>query len=173
MSLSSFIDKDMLLKLFDKYHIYDTLPFDIPMEDVKKFVYELMDFLQGKQAFLNTQVTMNGKITDLYSITSRIHMADCRNLFMAHKYLAKVLLLPAAFGIVWTIMSEKEWYDSIFKAYKEILIFFAVLLAAIISFAVINFDLFFIAFHKIFFRNDLWLFDPRKDYIINYQDLQG
>lgn len=163
-----FIDKNMLLKLFDKYNIYQNLHFTIPMEDVKKFVYELMDFLIGKKAILDTKVMLDGTLTDFYSTRSLIHMGDCRNLFMAHGYLAKVLLLPITFGLVWTIMADEKWYESFYDIYKKTLILFAIILCIIISFAIINFDLFFTTFHKIFFRNDLWLFDPSKDYIINY-----
>ena len=36
----------------------------------------------------------------------------------------------------------------------------------VLIFAAINFDAFFIRFHKLLFTNDLWLLDPNEDYII-------
>lgn len=163
-----FFDKDLLLKLFDKYNVYQNLPFLISKEDVTKITYELMDYLRGKTPFLNTEVTMDGVKCAFYSLTSKIHMADCRNLFMAHASLARVAICISIFGFICTFKMNEKPLQKIFKAYKNTLIFLTIILVVIIAFACIDFDSFFILFHKIFFDNDLWLFDPNTDYIINF-----
>ena len=49
--------------------------------------------------------------------------------------------------------------------YKSFIIWSGIILLIILG-MVINFNYTFTLFHKIFFRNDLWILDPRNDYLL-------
>lgn len=163
-----FIDKNLLLNLFDKYHIYDNLPFIISKEDVIKIVNDLMSYLNGKKDVLDTIVNLNGFNIYFHSDRSLSHMADCKNLFLSHRLYATIALIIGISGIIYTVKNVSNPFSKIFKIYKNVLIIVAVIISSLGIYAIINFDNFFINFHQLIFNNYDWYFDPDVDYIINF-----
>lgn len=164
--LVCFLDKNMLLKLFDRFHTPDLLPFTLSRENLDLIQRDLMDYLAGKIPFLETEVVANDTILEFYSIRSKIHMGDVRNIFMIMfrlSYLSIILCIISYFKI---ITSCKKPFTLIKKAYSHVLIVFSVVFIALIVYAVIDFESFFVSFHQILFDNDYWLLDPNIDYII-------
>lgn len=90
-----------------------------------------------------------------------IHFAEVKAIFVSFYYIfaiALLLLLP----ILWYTIKHKDY--KIFK----ISAITSLLLPCIIGFACgVNFDATFLLFHKLFFRNNYWLFNPYTDPIIN------
>lgn len=83
-----------------------------------------------------------------------LHMKDVKNIF---KY---VVFISIMFSILIFILIKKEDLPFIFL-YSLIPIGILILIVFIFSF-----DKSFTIFHKIFFKNDLWLLDPEKDRLI-------
>ena len=163
--LVCFLDKESLYKLIIENQTYKNLPFTLSFDDIKLIATELMSYISGKIPFLETKVTINGVNTAFYSIRSMIHMADVRNIILnlnKINYVAIFLCLISLFKLINVngVLVELE------KVYKRTVIIITTILVAILIFASINFDAFFIRFHKILFTNDLWLLDPSEDYII-------
>lgn len=160
-----YFDKNFLINLFDKFKVYNNLPFKLSLEDANKIATELMDYLRGARNFLETIISINGENKELYSITAKIHMSDVRNIFMinikCHYFALSICILCLLFCIRHNIGIEQ-----IFKAYKKVLFVLSIFIIIIIIYASIDFNSFFMNFHEIIFTNDYYLFNPNVDYII-------
>lgn len=158
-------DKNFLVKLFDKFDVYNNLPFKIETSDVYKISNELMDYLIGKSNILNTKININGQLIDLYSKTAIIHMTDVRNIFIFNIHLSIISIIIAIISFLICIKSKLPIYK-IFIAYRNTILFLFAFLLIILIYAFIDFNSFFMLFHEIVFTNDYYMFDPSVDYII-------
>ncbi|BBN99346.1 TIGR01906 family membrane protein [Sporolactobacillus terrae] len=95
-----------------------------------------------------------------YSRAGRIHFQDVKRIFMAIELL---LVVSAIISVIGIFHKRKQRDFSFFKPTAIMLIMFTLL--PLMMFA-IDFDGTFILFHKLFFRNDYWVFNPQTDPII-------
>ena len=160
-----YFDKNFLLNLFEKFKVYDNLPFKLSMDDAKKIATELMDYLRGARYFLETTININGEIRELYSLTAKIHMADVRNIFLLN---IKIHYFSLSISILCLLyyLRHDIGIDQLFNAYKNTLSILAIFIIFILIYASIDFDSFFMNFHKLIFTNDYYLFNPNVDYVI-------
>ncbi len=91
----------------------------------------------------------------------KIHFEEVKKIFMFIDYIFYITL---ALSVTFVILQLIKRRIKFLKIASIALISLPVLLA--IPFA-INFDATFTTFHKIFFNNDYWLFDPELDPVIN------
>ncbi|PRR76616.1 TIGR01906 family membrane protein [Clostridium thermopalmarium] len=96
-----------------------------------------------------------------YSEYGQIHFKDVKNIFTTVDILLIVTGLFSAVGIYLNLRHKN--LDFLKRTSTMLTILPITLLIAFM----INFDTFFVIFHKIFFRNDYWIFDPNLDPIIN------
>lgn len=97
-----------------------------------------------------------------YSEDGAFHFQEVKELFK----LAKVTILILAIILIILCVVYTRFYKN-YKYIKYISIT-SIIVPTITSIVVsINFNFFFTVFHKIFFNNDKWLFDPNVDPIIN------
>ena len=160
-----FFDKDGLYKLIIKMGTYNNLPFKLSDNDLKNLCSELMKYISLRLPFLETKVTINGVLSDFYSLRSKIHMGDVRNLIMNFRngcFIAIVICIYTLFKI----KNMENGITLLKNAYIKSLIAVFIIICFIIIFASTNFNLFFTKFHEVLFTNDLWLLDPSADYII-------
>lgn len=123
-------------------------------EIIKNYDYTI-DYLLGKQ---------NGKFelpTLPSSLFGQVHFEEVQKIFSSLDIILIIGIIIIAIGI---IFQYKKRNFNFVKQASNILTFFPIIFGAIFSF---NFERSFIIFHKIFFRNDYWIFDPQKDPIIN------
>lgn len=129
---------------------------DVNMENqvIKNNYNSIVNYLQGKSKELN--------IPDFkMSQQGRAHFEDVKKLYKQIDVIFYVSLIISIIGII--VFSINKLYDYIIYS-AGILI----ALPAVLSiFAFTNFNFIFTLFHKISFSNDLWLFDPAVDPVIN------
>lgn len=98
------------------------------------------------------------------SSIGEIHFLEVKEIFYSIYLIGLVCLI---LGIILFILLKIFKLEISLKAFNiffyEVLFIFVYL---ILSFY-LNFSKIFVIFHKIFFNNDYWIFDPRKDPIIN------
>ncbi|WP_446897380.1 TIGR01906 family membrane protein [Clostridium sp. LBM24168] len=96
-----------------------------------------------------------------YSTYGQIHFQEVKNIF---NYVDILMIIT---GIVSSICigSNTKFRNFTFikHTYYVLSIFIAILLASFI----VNFNNSFILFHKVFFRNDYWIFNPKIDPVIS------
>ena len=95
------------------------------------------------------------------SVNGAIHFEEVKNIF------GFIILISIVF-LLWLIINilkrNKIRILIILNNASNIMAIFFVILSAIFT---INFSWGFTVFHKVFFRNDYWIFDPKFDPIIN------
>ncbi|MEA5009051.1 TIGR01906 family membrane protein [Clostridium tyrobutyricum] len=96
-----------------------------------------------------------------YSKYGQIHFKDVKRIFTTIDILLIITGFLSTIGL--TINIRRKTFYFIKQTSSMLILLPIVLLTAL----VINFDRAFVLFHKIFFRNDYWQFDPAIDPIIN------
>lgn len=96
-----------------------------------------------------------------------IHFWEVKRIFISLIVIALVFIIANLFYIFLCKLKMRSSYKNIIKNLNSgsniLIIFFIILLGAY----VIDFSKAFIIFHKIFFKNDYWIFDETIDPIIN------
>jgi integral membrane protein (TIGR01906 family) len=88
------------------------------------------------------------------------HFSEVKNIFVSFYYIGLVALIAAIIIIIY----KKGKRD---RSYLFVSSITVLVLPAIVTLGcAINFDTAFVIFHKIFFRNNYWLFDPATDPVI-------
>ena len=151
-------------KEYQKYEVTEDL--DMNIDHVMYVTEHMMNYLIGKEEKLSVVTTVEGKEQDFFNERDRLHMADVRNLFLGGIKVGVVCIIAAV--VILGIMKRKEedWKRLFLKSYMMAIatwIFVCVLLG--IAFYV-DFTTCFTIFHKIFFTNNFWMFDPATDYMI-------
>jgi integral membrane protein (TIGR01906 family) len=91
----------------------------------------------------------------------KIHFVEVKNIFHTFEYIMYGAFIIAVIGLIYCIRRK---YYGFLRLSSLLLILLPV--GLLIPFAV-NFDRSFTVFHKIFFRNDYWEFNPKTDPVIN------
>ena len=103
----------------------------------------------------------------IMSSYGEIHFLEVKRIFISLIVIALVFIIANLFYIFLCKLKMRSSYKNIIKNLNSgsniLIIFFIILLAAY----VIDFSKAFIIFHKIFFKNDYWIFDATIDPIIN------
>ena len=90
----------------------------------------------------------------------RQHFAEVKDIFDAFKIMGLILLPLCAVGIALFAKMKERFY-------LLLTAIFSVALPAVVGgLLALNWDRAFVLFHKLFFNNDYWLFDPRTDPVI-------
>ncbi len=151
-------------KEYQKYEV--TKDLDMNIDHVMYVTEHMMNYLIGKEDKLSVVTTVEGKEQDFFNERDRMHMSDVRNLFLGGIKVGIVCLAVAVITLGILGKREKDWRRLLFRSYTIALgvwVLIGVLLGIAFS---IDFTTCFTIFHKIFFTNDLWVFDPATDYMI-------
>ncbi len=102
------------------------------------------------------------KLPDLtLSPSAAQHFAECKPLFDFF-LIAGAVSLPVCVWLTVHFIRAKRWGNIAAAGIISLAIPVVFVLPALI-----DFDMLFVIFHKIFFNNDMWLFDPAVDPVIN------
>lgn len=143
------------LYYFDIDHLNIAQDYGMKKEVIIKNYNILIDYLQNKKI---DKLTMPNFPT---SREGEIHFVDVKDIFMKFN---TIFYITGLISLVGAFLKLRNKESGFLKWSSYLLLALPVILA--IPFG-INFDKSFTAFHKIFFRNDYWEFDPVKDPIIN------
>lgn len=157
-------------KEYEKYKVTESL--DMTIEDVMDVTEYMMDYLIGKEAELSIVTNVDGQEQDFFNEQDRLHMEDVKHLFLGGLRVRTIVLILAVIllGIALFPKLKRRQMNEIkallLRTYSAAVgAFLLVLVVLGIAFTV-DFTACFTIFHKIFFTNDLWMFDPAADYMI-------
>lgn len=151
-------------KEYEKYNVTQSLGMKLP--DVMGVTEHMMDYLIGREDVLSIETDVDGKYQDFFNEQDRLHMADVRKLFLGGLKLRNVLVISAVAVLMALAFMKADLKRFLLRAYGTAMAVFAALLAFLGAACAADFTKCFTIFHKIFFTNDLWLFDPDTDYMI-------
>ena len=151
-------------KEYEKYTVTEAL--NMKIVDVMKVTDYMMAYLIGEEDELSIVTEVDGQTQDFFNEQDRLHMADVKNLFLGGLKLRTVCLIVFLALLVLIIARKADWKRLLPKAYFIAVGVFLALIAFLAVAFSIDFTKCFTIFHKIFFTNDLWLFDEDTDYMI-------
>lgn len=171
--IAMYADFNFYQKEYEKYDVLDDL--DMTMEDTMYVTREMMAYLRGNRDALSVVTTVEGREQDFFNEQDRFHMGEVRGLFLGGLSLRLGAIVTAAASLVILLVSKMtkfggrtlpDVFHVLSKSYRITLGILAVLLTVLGLAVARDFNAVFTLFHEIFFDNDLWLFDPAKDYMI-------
>ncbi|MDD3403027.1 MAG: TIGR01906 family membrane protein [Hespellia sp.] len=163
--IAAYSDFGWYQKEYEKYNVTRDLTMEIG--DVMDVTHEMMSYLRGDRENLVVYTTINKvENQEFFNEQDKIHMADVQNLFLGGLKLRMIALgaLVLCLGVL--VATRADWKRILPRCY-QIGLGIAVAGSVMVGiYAAADFDTFFTKFHEIFFTNDLWIFDPRTDYMI-------
>lgn len=151
-------------KEYEKYRVTDDL--NMKIDNVMAVTEHMMAYLIGKEEKLSIVTDVDGKHQDFFNEQDRLHMADVRNLFLGGLKLRNYAVILAIILMIVLRAKKADFRRLVPQGYLQAL-FVYLTLAAILGVAMsIDFTSCFTLFHKLFFTNNLWIFDPETDYMI-------
>lgn len=151
-------------KEYEKYRVTDDL--NMKIDNVMAVTEHMMAYLIGKEEKLSIVTDVDGEHQDFFNEQDRLHMADVRNLFLGGLKLRNYAVILATILMIVLMAKKADFRRLVPQGYLQAL-FVYLILAAILGVAMsIDFTSCFTLFHKLFFTNNLWIFDPETDYMI-------
>ena len=151
-------------KEYEKYRVTDDL--NMKIDNVMAVTEHMMAYLIGKEEKLSIVTDVDGEHQDFFNEQDRLHLADVRNLFLGGLKLRNYAVILATILLIVLMAKKADFRRLVPSGYLQAL-FVYLILAAILGVAMsIDFTSCFTLFHKLFFTNNLWIFDPETDYMI-------
>jgi integral membrane protein (TIGR01906 family) len=156
-------DRDFMLRGFRDNQVAATTGLDDPQ--LQRIADAFVTYFQSPPGQIQMQVTAFGQSRPLFNDREVAHMEDVQALiqvfFRLQIVAAAAVLLRLGFALVFDrgvvpLGREMLWSTGLMVG--------LVVLVAVLS--LLDFDALWTRFHQIAFRNDLWLLDPRTDYLI-------
>jgi integral membrane protein (TIGR01906 family) len=138
----------------------------VSFDDLMLSTEVLLDYTRGKNDSLDVLVTVAGGKEMMFNKREVDHMVDVRDL-----YLGAILIRNLAAGfflliLLLDIVRKKFSFEQHWQAVKRAGMVMFAIIGFIVMSALIDFNTFWTNFHRIFFRNDLWLLNPNTDRLI-------
>lgn len=152
-------------KEYSKYQVTEAV--SMTMDDLLDVTDQMMAYLRGNREDLHVETTMGGVHREFFNAREIAHMEDVRGLFLGALALRRGCLAVMALCLVLLALLKTDFKRTFPRALcAGTGIFFAASLAvaAIIS---TDFTRYFILFHHMFFKNDLWILNPATDMLVN------
>ena len=162
-------DYTMMLQGF--YQFADTSLKGVPASAYPDYAAAITDYLKGRRDDLDVTAA-DGTKREGFSDKELAHMKDVRAIVQGlglFRYATGGLCL-LILGGYWWLKRRRESRERIFRDILNGAAAGTWLLAGVVLalalWGIVNFDGLFITFHKVFFRNDLWLLNPWQDLLI-------
>lgn len=127
----------------------------------------VIDYMEGKADDIRVKVTINGRETLMFNEREEAHMVDVRNLYIGFKTASWIVL--GLYAVLILVLYKTKALSAAFL-YASAISLVLGLLAFL--WTVLDFSSFWVAFHKLFFTNDLWQLDPSSSRMILMMPLE-
>lgn len=136
--------------------------------DLMKATTTLLDYLEDHRDDVKVTIDVYELPKEAFNERESLHMVDVKALyqFALHVRICAALVLIIALAWLW-ITQKKAMGKLLANAFVQCAMGLACLLAFLGIWALIDFTSLWESFHHLFFRNDLWLLNPRTDLMIN------
>jgi integral membrane protein (TIGR01906 family) len=139
----------------------------LPTDQLNRGADQIKEYFGNDAEFIDLRVDFGGTEVSLYKEREVLHMVDVKALmqsvFAITRWSGVALVLLLAVGL---IVLKGEVFPLLLRSLKWSAIGTVVFLIVFGGTAGINFGWLFTQFHFLSFANDLWLLDPRNDYLI-------
>ena len=125
------------------------------MDNYKRMIYYVQNPFNKELVFNNLPMSNFGKI----------HFFEVKRIFIALYIFSIIFIGVMIFKIVTN--KNKDLGKGLIESFSNSVNIIALIFISISVMGIIDFSKTFYLFHKMFFRNDYWIFDPVADPIIN------
>lgn len=159
-------DKSLYHNEYKRLHTSQTL--GMTETDLFLATDTLLDYLEKDIDTIDVDVTIKGVTTKAFNSKESAHMKDVQNLYQFALMLRRIAVVFLMLGFVYLFIYNRKDLWTIFSIhFMKTAVIFAVVVFILAGWAYIDFDAFWTVFHRLSFRNDLWLLDPNTDLMIN------
>lgn len=143
--------------VIDKYELekYTLLSKDVLMDNYQRVI----SYVQNP---FKSELVLNGLPMSEFG---KIHFFEVKRIFIT-LYIFSIIFIIIMIWKIFMSKRKKSW-KTLIESFNRSVNIIAIIFLSISIMIMINFSKAFYFFHKIFFRNDYWIFDPKKDPIIN------
>ena len=140
----------------------------IEKSDLSIIVDNIQDFFhEESNEKINMPIYINGIKKQLFNSKEIHHMIDVKNLIQNIKFFNYLLwAITLIMLLMKIILSKQKKLNSLHIIAKSYFIYSASILISILILIALSFRWIFYFFHIISFDNNLWILDPRTDYLI-------
>lgn len=137
-------------------------------EDLMKATETLLDYLQDKRSDIQVTINVYGLEREAFNERETLHMVDVKQLYQ-FALIVRIAAIGCLAGSLWLLWRRKkgDMLMMLAQAYQKCAIVFVCFVAMLGIWALCDFTALWESFHRLFFRNDLWLLNPYTDLMIN------
>ncbi len=163
---------------YAKYNTPQYVTGEMSLDDAVYITEQMLDYCIGRIDTLDdTEATIDGVKAPFFTDREKLHLADCRNIFLGAVQFRtiSVLFIAGMLFAIWFSVRNRTDASEVRRTYARILAGgYLTALVILVVFAVFliivgmnNFTFLFTKFHHVFFDNDLWILDPKHDNLVN------
>lgn len=156
---------------YDKYQVTRFVNGEMSLDDAVHVTEEMLEYCIGnKDTLTDVTATIDGQTVPFFTDRELIHLSDCRELFGKALHLRNICIIAAVILLLIIFVTRKKSPPVSITLSRGYLIGAGItflITIALAVFAIVDFNRLFTEFHHVFFDNDFWILDPRKDNLIN------
>jgi integral membrane protein (TIGR01906 family) len=156
-------DRDLLLRGFEENQVARTTRLDEPQ--LRMIADAFVAYFQAPPGRLDIQVRLDGQSRPLFNEREILHMEDVQRLVQWFLTMQVVGGAVVALRLLVALAVERSGHD----LGRDLLLSAGLLVSVVVvvgALSAINFTWLWLQFHRLAFRNDLWMLDPRSDHLI-------
>ncbi len=135
--------------------------------DLNTITDVVLDYTQGKRSDMIINVQVSGTVQEVFNAREKTHMVDVRALYLNAVMVRNIAaVVVIAMSALYAFLYRKQTIRILVRGFQQASVLFGVVLAFILIYSLVDFNAFWIFFHQIFFRNDLWQLNPNTDLLI-------
>ncbi|MBQ0065255.1 MAG: TIGR01906 family membrane protein [Firmicutes bacterium] len=160
------LDTSFYTTRYEKYNFAPQL--GVSREDLNESIEILLDYLVDERDDIHGEITLYGKKQETFNKRETDHMVDVKALYqnaLKTGYTSAIGMVILLVFFIWK--EKKKWLAYLTRGFLIAMAAFVTFIAFIGIWCMYDFTAFWNWFHTIFFTNDLWLLDPRTDFMIN------
>jgi len=134
---------------------------------------ELINYMNDKRDDLDIEGVVYNMNTKIFNEKEIAHMVDVKKLYLTGKNVIYISLILMMLLFIFEITTNREAFN--YKFFSSAIITMVLVLVGFIfigAYAALDFNGFWMSFHKVFFTNDLYLLDPNTDFLIRMMPLE-
>ena len=137
-------------------------------EDLMASTDALLDYLRGEREDIVVDIILRGNEREAFNNKEKMHMEDVKKLY-DHVMLARTGCLLVLIGcfIYLAVKLKQNVLEFVAERFLKTAVCFVTAVVFLGFYALVDFTGFWTSFHRLFFRNELWLLDPTTDFMIN------
>ncbi len=152
------------MKLFEKYNIPEET--GLTMAELRDVMEDVLYYFKDDRKLLDTTINTDSVEAPAFGERAVLHMVDVKALFVGGRLTRNLSLAALMLLLVIIIKTDPQWKKGLAKAFLFTALGSFFLLGLLYILLQLDFNKYFNHFHEIFFDNDLWILDPKKELLI-------